>query len=100
MRFSILALGDTSYEFFCQTGKDFDQKLEELGAQRLSPRVDCDLDYDEPVAEWFGQVISALNGAENAQELRMQRFRLLRAQSRWNPNIPEIILSMPKYWRI
>ncbi|MEK4005872.1 assimilatory sulfite reductase (NADPH) flavoprotein subunit [Paenibacillus sp. FSL H3-0333] len=66
LRFSVLALGDTSYEFFCQTGKDFDQKLEELGAQRLSPRVDCDLDYDEPVAEWFGQVISALNGAQNA----------------------------------
>ncbi|WP_405116988.1 assimilatory sulfite reductase (NADPH) flavoprotein subunit [Paenibacillus sp. FSL K6-1217] len=66
LRFSVLALGDTSYEFFCQTGKDFDQKLEELGAQRLSPRVDCDLDYDEPVAEWFEQVISALNGAQNA----------------------------------
>lgn len=65
LRFSVLALGDTSYEFFCQTGKDFDQKLEELGAQRLSPRVDCDLDYDEPVAEWFGQVISALNGPQN-----------------------------------
>lgn len=65
LRFSVLALGDTSYEFFCQTGKDFDQKLEELGAQRLSPRVDCDLDYDEPVAEWFGQVISSLNGAQN-----------------------------------
>lgn len=66
LRFSVLALGDTSYEFFCQTGKDFDQKLEELGAQRLSLRVDCDLDYDEPVADWFGQVISALNGAQNA----------------------------------
>ncbi|QUL58308.1 assimilatory sulfite reductase (NADPH) flavoprotein subunit [Paenibacillus tritici] len=65
LRFSVLALGDTSYEFFCQTGKDFDQKLEELGAQRLSPRVDCDLDYDEPVAEWFGHVIGALNGSQN-----------------------------------
>lgn len=66
LRYSVLALGDTSYEYFCQTGKDFDQKLEELGAQRLSPRIDCDLDYDEPVAEWFQQVISALNGALNA----------------------------------
>lgn len=65
LRFSVLALGDTSYEFFCQTGKDFDQKLEELGAQRLRPRVDCDLDYDEPVAEWFGHVIGALNGSQN-----------------------------------
>lgn len=66
LRFSVLALGDTSYEFFCQTGKDFDQKLEELGGQRLSPRVDCDLDYDEQVAEWTGQVLSALSGSQNA----------------------------------
>lgn len=69
LRFSVLALGDTSYEFFCQTGKDFDQRLEELGGRRLSPRVDCDLDYDEPVAEWFGQVISALSGSQNAPAL-------------------------------
>ncbi|MBW4083005.1 assimilatory sulfite reductase (NADPH) flavoprotein subunit [Paenibacillus sp. S150] len=66
LRFSVLALGDTSYEFFCQTGKDFDQKLEELGGQRLSPRVDCDLDYDEPVAGWIAQVTAALSGAESA----------------------------------
>lgn len=62
LKFSVLALGDTSYEFFCQTGKDFDQRLEELGGQRLSPRVDCDLDYDEPVQAWFSQVLSALSG--------------------------------------
>ncbi|UQZ37335.1 assimilatory sulfite reductase (NADPH) flavoprotein subunit [Paenibacillus sp. PK3_47] len=66
LQFSVLGLGDTSYEFFCQTGKDFDKRLEELGGQRLSPRVDCDLDYDEPVAEWFQQVISSLNGRLNA----------------------------------
>ncbi|KWX81068.1 sulfite reductase [NADPH] flavoprotein alpha-component [Paenibacillus riograndensis] len=66
LRFSVLALGDTSYEFFCQTGKDFDQRLEELGGQRLSPRVDCDLDYDEPVAAWMEQVITALNGVGSA----------------------------------
>ncbi|WNS46838.1 assimilatory sulfite reductase (NADPH) flavoprotein subunit [Paenibacillus sp. MMS20-IR301] len=69
LRYSVLALGDTSYEFFCQTGKDFDQKLEELGAQRLSPRVDCDLDYDEPVAGWFSEVISALQGTRQAAGL-------------------------------
>ncbi|MEK4059244.1 MULTISPECIES: assimilatory sulfite reductase (NADPH) flavoprotein subunit [Paenibacillus] len=66
LSYSVLALGDTSYEFFCQTGKDFDQRLEELGGRRLSPRVDCDLDYDEPVAEWFQQVISSLSGPQNA----------------------------------
>lgn len=61
LRFSVLALGDTSYEFFCQTGKDFDQRLEELGAQRLVPRVDCDVDYEEAAADWMRQVLGSLN---------------------------------------
>ncbi|MED1125888.1 assimilatory sulfite reductase (NADPH) flavoprotein subunit [Bacillus paralicheniformis] len=61
LRYSVLALGDTSYEFFCQTGKEFDQRLGELGGTRLHPRVDCDLDYDEPAAAWLEGVISSLN---------------------------------------
>ncbi|WP_090819700.1 assimilatory sulfite reductase (NADPH) flavoprotein subunit [Paenibacillus sp. yr247] len=63
LRFSVLALGDTSYEFFCQTGKDFDKRLEELGGKRLTPRVDCDVDFDEPAAEWMNDVISSLSEA-------------------------------------
>ncbi|MGR0118398.1 assimilatory sulfite reductase (NADPH) flavoprotein subunit [Bacillus halotolerans] len=64
LRFSVLALGDSSYEFFCQTGKEFDQRLEELGGKRISPRVDCDLDYDEPAAEWLESVCEGLSEAE------------------------------------
>ena len=63
LRFSVLALGDSSYEFFCQTGKEFDQRLGELGGKRISPRVDCDLDYDEPAAEWLEGVLKGLNEA-------------------------------------
>ena len=59
-----MSLGDSSYEFFCQTGKDFDQRLEELGGKRLYPRVDCDLDYDEQVAEWIEGVLDGLNEAQ------------------------------------
>lgn len=61
LRFSVLSLGDSSYEFFCQTGKDFDKRLEELGGQRLYPRFDCDLDYDEPAAEWLEGVVKGLS---------------------------------------
>lgn len=65
-QFSVLALGDTSYEFFCQTGKDFDKRLEELGARRLTPRVDCDVDFEEPAAEWMNRVLESLSGASAA----------------------------------
>ncbi|MDF2963834.1 MAG: subunit alpha of sulfite reductase [Paenibacillus sp.] len=61
LRFSVLALGDTSYEFFCQTGKDFDKRLEELGGERLVARVDCDVDFDEPAAEWMNNVLGSLS---------------------------------------
>lgn len=60
-QYSVLALGDRSYEFFCETGKQFDSRLEELGGTRLYPRVDCDLDYDEPASEWFSGVVNGLN---------------------------------------
>jgi sulfite reductase (NADPH) flavoprotein alpha-component len=60
VRYSVLALGDTSYEFFCQTGKDFDKRLEELGAKRLAPRADCDVDFEEPAGEWMAGVVRSL----------------------------------------
>ncbi|GKU84608.1 assimilatory sulfite reductase (NADPH) flavoprotein subunit [Niallia sp. NCCP-28] len=63
LNFSVLSLGDSSYEFFCETGKEFDQRLEELGATRITNRVDCDLDYDEPSEEWFNDVLAQLSVA-------------------------------------
>ncbi|WNS82375.1 assimilatory sulfite reductase (NADPH) flavoprotein subunit [Domibacillus sp. DTU_2020_1001157_1_SI_ALB_TIR_016] len=63
LQFSVLSLGDSSYEFFCQTGKEFDQRLEELGGKRIVPRVDCDLDFDEPAAEWIDSVVKSLSEA-------------------------------------
>jgi sulfite reductase (NADPH) flavoprotein alpha-component len=58
--FSVLALGDTSYEFFCKTGQDFDQRLEELGGKRLVERVDCDVDYEESAEQWIASVVASL----------------------------------------
>ncbi|MCK6073665.1 assimilatory sulfite reductase (NADPH) flavoprotein subunit [Paenibacillus silvae] len=66
LRYSILALGDTSYEFFCQTGKDFDKRLQELGGTALVPRVDCDVDFDEPAAQWMNDVLASLSSTSAA----------------------------------
>lgn len=59
-RFSVLALGDTSYEQFCQTGKEMDNRLEELGAQRIFPRQDCDVDFEAPYETWVAGALPAL----------------------------------------
>jgi len=66
MPFAVLALGDTSYEKFCQTGKDFDKRLEELGGKRIAPRVDCDVDFEDAASGWIDSVLAALASEEAA----------------------------------
>jgi len=58
--FSVLSLGDTAYPQFCKCGKDFDEFLASQGAQRLHPRVDCDLDYEANFDKWVKGVQSAI----------------------------------------
>lgn len=60
LNFSVLALGDTSYEFFCQTGKDFSERLTALGAKELLPIVECDVDYEDAAENWQEQVLTAV----------------------------------------
>ena len=59
-KYSVLGLGDTSYEFFCQTAKDFDSRLAALGATAVAERVDCDVDYAQASAAWMDSVIAAI----------------------------------------
>lgn len=60
LRFAVLALGDSTYEHYCGAGKRIDQRLEELGAQRLADRVDCDVDYEDAAADWIATAVSKL----------------------------------------
>lgn len=96
LNYSVLSLGDSSYEFFCQTGKEFDQRLEELGGTRLYPRFDCDLDYDEPFAEWLSGVLNSLSEAQGGSaELSAVQTPVLQAvesaYSRTNPFRAEVL---------
>jgi sulfite reductase (NADPH) flavoprotein alpha-component len=60
VRYAVLALGDSSYEHFCEAGKRLDRRLEALGATRLHARVDCDVDFDAPSSAWTDAVLAAL----------------------------------------
>ncbi|WKA61639.1 NADPH-dependent assimilatory sulfite reductase flavoprotein subunit [Pectobacterium aroidearum] len=58
--FAVFGLGDTSYEFFSKAGKDFDDRLAELGAERLLERVDADVDYQALAEQWRRQLVDIL----------------------------------------
>ena len=60
VRYAVLALGDSSYQEFCGHGRRLDQRLEQLGAHRLLPRVDCEPDYHENVEHWLTRLATSL----------------------------------------
>ena len=57
-KYSVLALGDTDYELFCEAGKRFDEAFENQGATRVLDRVDCDVDFEDPSKLWIENVVS------------------------------------------
>ena len=65
VHFAVCALGDTSYEFFCESGKEWDGLFEKLGATRITDRLDCDVDYDTPAAEWALEVLPNLAAVDS-----------------------------------
>ncbi len=63
--FAVCALGDTSYELFCESGKEWDGLFEKLGATRIVERIDCDVDYDAPASEWTLKALPALAAVDS-----------------------------------
>ncbi|NIF22653.1 sulfite reductase subunit alpha [Candidatus Pantoea multigeneris] len=74
MHFAILAIGDTGYDGFCQAGKFFDMRLEQLGAKRLTDRIDCDIDFEQPSSDWINATMPqfAANAGSNGPALDNQ----------------------------
>jgi sulfite reductase (NADPH) flavoprotein alpha-component len=60
LKYSVLALGDTSYPLFCKAGEDVDSQLEKLGGKRFVPIQKCDVDYESDADGWFSQVLNKL----------------------------------------
>jgi sulfite reductase (NADPH) flavoprotein alpha-component len=57
LNYSVLALGDKSYKYFCKTGEDIDAGCKATGAFRLAPLVKCDVDYEETAEIWMNNFL-------------------------------------------
>ena len=64
--YAVLALGDRSYAQFCETGRVLDERFAALGAKRAAPRLECDLDYEKPAADWLATTLKALRAEPDA----------------------------------
>ncbi|MCF2864061.1 assimilatory sulfite reductase (NADPH) flavoprotein subunit [Pseudoalteromonas sp. Cnat2-41] len=68
VKIAVLGLGDSSYEFFCQTAKDFEERLVKLGAQSIYQRADLDVDYEDQSETWIAGALDAFEPELKAQQ--------------------------------
>ena len=61
VNFAVLALGDTAFELFCESGKEWDAILEDKGGKRANDRLDCDTDFDDYAEEWIEKTLGLMN---------------------------------------
>tara|TARA_B100000700_G_scaffold176337_1_gene194954 strand:+ start:10028 stop:12187 length:2160 start_codon:yes stop_codon:yes gene_type:complete len=85
VHFAICALGDTSYEFFCQSGKDWDGQFEKLGATRIIDRLDCDVDFDAPAAEWLLDALPALAAVDSTGQFHEEMVDAIKMYASGSP---------------
>ncbi|SHH93215.1 assimilatory sulfite reductase (NADPH) flavoprotein subunit [Ferrimonas marina] len=88
LKFSVLALGDSSYDQFCQTGKEFDLRLAELGATRLVDRIDCDVDFESAASQWRQSVLEKADKGTGSGQVVPLNPSLVSAESEYDRNAP------------
>lgn len=95
LSYSVLALGDSSYPKFCETGRQVDERLAELGARRLLERVECDVDYDKLATPWLERVVTgardALGGPPVATVTRLRPAPAEPQYTRERPYAAEVL---------
>ncbi|HET6630732.1 MAG TPA: assimilatory sulfite reductase (NADPH) flavoprotein subunit [Woeseiaceae bacterium] len=101
LNYSVLALGDSSYADFCEMGRALDERLRALGASAVVDRVDCDLDFDSPAADWAARLVAHASETAKPRVETGTRSAHLHAvpkptvPTREHPFTAEILLNQP-----
>ena len=89
LEFAVLALGDSSYPKYCEIGRRIDERLAEVGGTRLIERVDCDVDYEAPSADWSARAFEILEKARPAMgPVRVATLRPVIIAPTWSRERP------------
>ncbi len=90
LKYAVFGLGDTEYPDYCLCAIQFDERLAALGAERVLPLVQCDVDFDDEFAQWKKDTM-AVFGA-NAQVAAVEEDDVEDGYSKQNP-FPSPILE-------
>ena len=94
VKVAVIGLGDSSYEFFCQTAIDFEERFKALGAETVVARADLDVDYEDQATAWIGGAVEAFEpelkaqSQGSAQVIPMAGFGAAPAQSQYTKQNP------------
>ncbi|TLX47743.1 assimilatory sulfite reductase (NADPH) flavoprotein subunit [Pseudoalteromonas phenolica] len=94
VKVAVIGLGDSSYEFFCQTAIDFEERFKALGAETVVARADLDVDYEDQASAWIGGAVDAFEpelkaqSQGSAQVIPMAGFGAAPAQSQYTKQNP------------
>ena len=94
VKVAVIGLGDSSYEFFCQTAIDFEERFKALGAETVVARADLDVDYEDQATAWIGGAVDAFEpelkaqSQGSAQVIPMAGFGAAPAQSQYTKQNP------------
>jgi sulfite reductase (NADPH) flavoprotein alpha-component len=88
LSYSVMAMGDSGYETFCQAGQDIDHRLSALGARPVEARVDCDTNYAATAFAWVDRALGEIRKVEGAEDEVATTAPDTAARSRWNRRNP------------
>jgi sulfite reductase (NADPH) flavoprotein alpha-component len=95
LQYSVLALGDTSYPKFCEAGRVIDERLAKLGAKRLLPRVECDVDFEKLAKSWSEDALARVREIKDKFAPAGAAVAMAAAPAAQAPAVAELTRAQP-----